>query len=354
VSDTPFLPTDTPGTLQFRPGTFFSHQTTAPNPSTTIAAATQGRYVRVQLTFADYLSVAEVQVFGPQRQGPTDLALGKPATQSSTFPGYSTAVAASAVDGSTDGNFGDGSVTATNLDANPWWQVDLGAPANVNSVVIWNRTDCCASRLNDYWVFVSNTPFLPTDTPATLQLRAGTFFSHQTSAPNPSTTIQVGTQGRYVRVQLTGANYLSLAEVQVFGTAGNPSGSNLAQGKAVTQSSTLPGYPTAVASSAVDGNTDGNFGDGSVTATNLDNNAWRQLDLGASANVSSVVVWNRTDCCASRLKDYRVFVSNTPFSPTDTPAMLQYRAGTFFNHHTSTPNPSAMIEAGIQGHYVRV
>ena len=47
-----------------------------------------------------------------------------------------------------------------------------------------------------------------------------------------------------MRVQLTGTNYLSLAEVQVFGT-GAPALTNLAQGKAATQSSTLPGYATA-------------------------------------------------------------------------------------------------------------
>src|SRR5207253_2152831 len=35
---------------------------------------------------------------------------------------------------------------------------------------------------------------------------------------NPSTTITLNAQGRYVRVQLSGTNYLSLAEVQVFGT----------------------------------------------------------------------------------------------------------------------------------------
>jgi hypothetical protein len=29
--------------------------------------------------------------------------------------------------------------------------VDLGALAAVSSVVVWNRTDCCGSRLNDYW-----------------------------------------------------------------------------------------------------------------------------------------------------------------------------------------------------------
>ena len=85
----------------------------------------------------------------------TNMAQGKPATQSSTLPGYPTAVAASAVDGNTSGNWSDGSVTATNLDTNAWWQVDLGSSATVNSVVVFNRTDCCASRLNDYWVFVS-------------------------------------------------------------------------------------------------------------------------------------------------------------------------------------------------------
>src|SRR5207244_135313 len=102
---------------------------------------------------------------------PTDLAQGKTATQSSTLPGYPTAAAASAVDGRTDGNFSNGSVTATNLDNNAWWQVDLGASLGISSIVVWNRTDCCGSRLNDFWVFLSDTPFLPTDTPATLQFR---------------------------------------------------------------------------------------------------------------------------------------------------------------------------------------
>jgi len=290
---------------------------------------------------------------GPPTGG-SDLAIGRTATQSSTYPGYPTAVAAAASDGNTDGNFFDGSVTATNLDMNAWWQVDLGASATVNTIVVWNRTDCCGSRLNDYWVFVSNTPFSPTDTPATLQNRAGTFSSHQTAAPNPSATIAAGgAQGRYVRVQLTGANYLSLAEVQVFGT-GAPALTSLAQGKTASQSSTYPGYPTDSAASAVDGNTDGNFGDGSVTATNLDMNAWWQVDLGASTAVSSIAVWNRTDCCGSRLNDYWVFVSDTPFGAADTPATLQFRAGTFSSHQTAAPNPSTTIAAGAQGRYVRV
>jgi F5/8 type C domain len=156
---------------------------------------------------------------GTLAQAGSNLAQGKTASQSSTYP-LPTAGAAGAVDGNTDGNWSNGSVTHTLLDANAWWQVDLSASATVSSIVVWNRTDCCSTRLSDYWVFVSNTPFGPSDTPATLQNRAGTWSSHQTAAPNPSTTIAVGgAQGRYVRVQLTGTDYLSLAEVQVMGTS---------------------------------------------------------------------------------------------------------------------------------------
>jgi hypothetical protein len=219
VSDTPFASTDTPSTLQSRSGTWSSHQTTAPNPSATIAAGgAQGRYVRVQLTGTNYLSLAEVQVMGtPIVSTGSDLALGKTATQSSNLAYGIPTVAALAVDGNTNGNFLAGSVSHTNDEANAWWQVDLGSPTTVNSIVVWNRTDCCGDRLADYWVFVSNTPFASTDTPSTLQSRTGTWGSHQTTAPNPSTVITVGgAQGRYVRVQLTGTNYLSLAEVQVF------------------------------------------------------------------------------------------------------------------------------------------
>ena len=356
VSDTPFGPTDTPATLQSRAGTWSSHQTVQPNPSASITiAGAQGRYVRVQLSGANYLSLAEVQVFGTLT-GPLapDIAVNKAASQSSTLsPGRTDA--SKAADGSTDGNFWDGSVSHTNQDANAWWEVDLGASATVSSIVVWNRTDCCGGRLSNYWVFVSDTPFEPTDTPATLQSRAGTWNSHQTTEPSPSASIIIpSAQGRYVRVQLSGTDYLSLAEVQVFGTLTGPAPQDQAVNKAATQSSTLvPGFTKA--SNAVDGNTDGVYSDGSVTHTNLDANAWWQVDLGTSTTVSSIVVWNRTDCCGSRLSDYWVFVSNTPFLPTDTPGTLQNRAGTWSSHQTVEPSPSASISVpSAPGRYVRV
>ncbi len=47
--------------------------------------------------------------------------------------------------------------------------------------------------------------------------RAGTWSSHQIVVPNPSTNIAVpSAAGRYVRVQLSGTDYLTLSEVQIF------------------------------------------------------------------------------------------------------------------------------------------
>ena len=144
------------------------------------------------------------------------MAQGKAARQSSTAftPG-----ASAAVDGNTDGNFEHGTVTHTHKDVSPWWEVDLGASAALSSIVVWNRADaCCSFRLSDYWVFVSDTPFAADDTPANLQTRPGTWSRRQTGVPLPSVTIATGgVQGRYVRVQLARSEYLSLAEVQVFG-----------------------------------------------------------------------------------------------------------------------------------------
>jgi uncharacterized protein YegP (UPF0339 family) len=345
VSDTPFLSSDTPATLQNRAGTWSNHQAGFPNPSSTITLNAQGRYVRVQLSGTNYLALAEVQVFAATQT--PDLAQGKTATQSSTYD--SRTGAANAVDGNSDGNYLHGSISHTNQDANAWWQVDLGTSAAIGSISIWNRTDCCPERLNDYWVFVSDTPFLSSDTPATLQNRAGTWSNHQAGYPNPSTTITLNAQGRYVRVQLSGTNYLALAEVQVYAASQIP---DLAQGKTATQSSTYDSRTGA--SNAVDGNTDGNYFHGSISHTNLDANAWWQVDLGTSSVIGSISIWNRTDCCTERLNDYWVFVSDTPFLSSDTPATLQNRAGTWSSHQTGSPNPSSTIALSAQGRYVRV
>jgi RHS repeat-associated protein len=78
-----------------------------------------------------------------------------PSTQSSTA---SPGTANRANDGNTDGNFADGSVSHTNLENQPWWQVDLGSSQQITSVKVWNRTDCCSSRTSNFNVIVSDQP----------------------------------------------------------------------------------------------------------------------------------------------------------------------------------------------------
>ena len=143
-----------------------------------------------------------------------NIALGKPATQSTTA---NSAPASRAVDGNTDGAWGSGSVTHTNEPSNEaWWQVDLEATHPLDAIEIWNRTDCCSNRLSDYWVMVSESP-ITADSLDEARTAAGVTAIHQEEVAGSPTTIRLDDlPGRYVRIQLESAtNPLSLAEVQV-------------------------------------------------------------------------------------------------------------------------------------------
>ena len=144
-----------------------------------------------------------------------DVAQGKTATQSSTAFG---APAGNAVDGDTNGSYGGGSLSHTGLDQYAWWQVDLGSTQALAGVNLWNRSDCCEDRDSDYWVFVSDTPFDHSLTPTQQAAQPGVWSNHQEATMGRPTRIQAPPSGRYVMVQLSGTNYLALAEVQVFRT----------------------------------------------------------------------------------------------------------------------------------------
>jgi len=141
-----------------------------------------------------------------------NLALNKTATQSSTDW---SAPASRAVDGNTDGNFSNGSVTHTLVENQAWWHVDLGSVQSISRIDVFNRTDCCSAALTNYYVFVSDVPFTSTDVTAT-QNQAGVFTYHNTGQAGSPTPVTVNRTGRYIRVQLAGVERLSLAEVQVW------------------------------------------------------------------------------------------------------------------------------------------
>lgn len=143
--------------------------------------------------------------------GLNNLAINKPTSQSSIKDG---AEASRAVDGNTDGVMANGSVTYTNFDQNAWWEVDLEAVEDIGLINIYNRTDCCKNRLSNFYVFVSAVPFVSTD-PTEVMNQSGVSSYYVTEKPNPSIGIAINVQGRYVRVQLAGTHFLSLAEVEV-------------------------------------------------------------------------------------------------------------------------------------------
>ncbi len=64
----------------------------------------------------------------------------------------------------------------------------------------------------------------------------------------------------------------------------------------------------ATLGNANDGNTNGNFGGGSVTHSDGSTNSFWSVDLGANRPVEGIALWNRTDCCGDRLSNYNVQV----------------------------------------------
>ena len=104
------------------------------------------------------------------------------------------------------------------METSPWWQVDLGSVHDLQSVTLWNRTDCCSQRLANFYVLVSDVPFASPNLAATLSQPGVTATRHQGVAGR-STTFSFDRSGRYVRVQLEGRGIVSLAEVEIMGSS---------------------------------------------------------------------------------------------------------------------------------------
>jgi hypothetical protein len=93
-------------------------------------------------------------------------------------------------------------------------------------------------------------------------------------------------KARYVRIESPGrSRFLSLAEVEVFS-----GGRNIAGAAQASQSSV---GEKGEARRAIDGRTDGDFLNGSVTQTATQDNPWWELDLGAEQPLERVLVWGR-------------------------------------------------------------
>jgi hypothetical protein len=148
---------------------------------------------------------------GTASAGLINVALDGTAAQSSTGFG---GVASRAIDGNTNGVYWDGSVTHTQQEVEAWWEVDLGSEFKLFDIVVWNRTDCCADRLN---------PFLLELFDSAHQVLTSFEWS---DTPNPSKAFSASGNHdvQFIRITLAGdgAEYLQLAEVQAFANVPEP------------------------------------------------------------------------------------------------------------------------------------
>ncbi len=171
---------------------------------------------------------------------------GATASQSST---NGAGVASRAIDGNYNGAWNGNSVTHTlPTDTNSWWQVDLGAPRAIDSISLYNRTDCCGGRLSNFSVLASNDSSFTT-----------TVYDsgNQAAAVGASASYAgVGATAQYVRIRrdglsTTNESVISLAEVEVLGPAAF-NYTNLALTSSASQSTTLTNAATPDASKAID------------------------------------------------------------------------------------------------------
>lgn len=124
------------------------------------------------------------------------VSVGKTARQSSTTNG---GVAGRAVDGDTSQNYGENSCTHTS-DEVAWWSVDLERVHNVNKVEVYNRIDCCSSRLAKVKVVVDGET-------------CGEIIN-----PKPLNTVHCnGKLGSTVRLEASQKVPLNVCEVKVYG-----------------------------------------------------------------------------------------------------------------------------------------
>jgi len=146
----------------------------------------------------------------------SNVSWNKTATQSSTIYGGNADLA---IDGDTNGEFGNGSVTHTAYELNAWWEVDLEGVYNINYIEVWNRIDiCCKDRMARFNIFVSEEPFESYDFQTTIN-QAGVWTVYEDRYPEPMVRFNVAKKGRYIRLQLSDSQEICLAELIAMGSS---------------------------------------------------------------------------------------------------------------------------------------
>ena len=221
------------------------------------------RPVHAALLFLVALSLALVTIAAPPAHAAdTLLSQGKTTTASSAENAGTPA--ADATDGDT------GTRWSSAFSDPQWIEVDLGASASVDKVVLnWETASGKAYQIQTSTDNVNWTPIYTT-----------------TTGPGGTETLTVSGTGRYVRMYGTARNTgygYSLWEFQVYGTISTGGGcgtTNAALGRPTTASSTENGGTPAA--DATDGNT------GTRWSSAASDPQWLEVDLGSTQSICQV------------------------------------------------------------------
>ncbi len=195
-------------TASGNPGNFMSWEL----PSVYQAAAVKIQLLGYNLANNGVVTIAEIQAFHNPPPA-TNWALATNGSSAAQTTTSGSADAALAIDGNTNGNFENGSVTLTQDQANSALEINLGQNRPVNRVVLHNR-NTLQTRLSNFRMSLldASSQVIASEDFFTANGNAGTVHYW-----NLASTMQA----RNIRVELLGNNldgngYLSLAEVQAF------------------------------------------------------------------------------------------------------------------------------------------
>ncbi|NQT38122.1 MAG: PEP-CTERM sorting domain-containing protein [Planctomycetes bacterium] len=324
-----------------------------------------GRFLRVETSRAEFLTLAEVRAFGsvaPESIAPMNIAPG------GTASGLSAAYGSSfedGIDGRRDGAFGAGSVwhSLDNTNEAPWYEVDLGKDFYIDRIQIAPRTDMRQGSVKDFRLTVFEDDGSGN---AGAVVWSGDYLPGSTADYYWGTTDPGGAMGRHVRIERLGGTpvaappFLAFAELEIYGSE-TPLGENVALGKPVTASPA--GFGTTIGAGN-DGDIDGDFYNPGFPVYHSNGSAagqfW-QVDLESEYELDYVELFGRTDggntsqflvsvldgagsLVASELIDSDVFATHQQFDH-----LLDFRGldGQFVRVETTRPEFLAFAELRV-------
>uniref|UniRef100_A0A8C1UPW2 Fucolectin tachylectin-4 pentraxin-1 domain-containing protein n=1 Tax=Cyprinus carpio TaxID=7962 RepID=A0A8C1UPW2_CYPCA len=251
-----------------------------------------GRYMVVHIIGQlKILSLGEAGVYGTLAG---NRAVGGATMQSSTSADW---FAEKAIDGNRGLQQLYTGCSSTLNETNPWWRLDLRDVYRVSEVVITNRKECCAERINGAEIRIGNS----LENNGTNNPICAVIPDIPAGESNNYSCYRL--EGRYVIIHIPGDwKILTLCEVEVYGYLAE----NLAVAGTAIQSSTSADW---FAEKAIDRGLQQLYT--GCSSTIPENNPWWRLDLHHIYRVSKVVITNRKDCCAERINGAEIRIGNS-------------------------------------------